>query len=250
MTEPQIFLGIPSYDGRVRSEIVNAVLGAVKTHGLLKTIQIQSGSWLTRNFNTLYAAALNARKDGITHFCMLHDDLIPQRFGWLETMLGIMNSVGAGVLSVVSPLKSPQGLTSTALDVPNGTRMLKRLTMHEVFHDFPPTFTHEKILLNTGCMLIDISQDWADKLWFRFEDGIRVIVNGSPVKRDIHPGGVTWINPPDRFEAVGVSEDWDFSRRARELGASLWATREIPVIHYGNGAWSNANAWGSLETDQ
>lgn len=92
------------------------------------------------------------------------------------------------------------------------------------------TFTDPKLLLNTGLMLIDIRKPWIEKCWFEFVDRIEKI--------------------DGKFVDVGMSEDWHFSRKAREMGASLWATREISVRHIGGGEFPNDQPWGVLKTDE
>ena len=223
-----VFLGIPSYDGRIHNGLVSAIFGAA-AEGVLGKIQIQSFSWLTRNFNDLYAAALNAKREGITHFCMLHDDVVPERAGWLDKMLAIMLKHDASMLAVVIPLKDEKGLTSTAIDIPKGGTRFRRLTLKEVYKK-DPTFTQPDILLNTGLMLIDLQKPWAEKLSFGFEDGIGLDKDG-------------------KFKAFGTPEDWLISRRAKMMGAKIYATREVEVTHIGGGKWSNASPWGTLESD-
>jgi hypothetical protein len=213
-----VYLATPTYDGRIHNEILGAYLGG-SNKGIIAKYQIQSGSWITRNFNSCYAAALNERKNGVTHFCLLHDDVVPSTSLWLDSMVTTMERVRASVLSVVVPLKWDRGDTSTAIDTDTGP---KRMTLAEVYKQ-EPTFTDPRILLNTGCMLVDIRQDFADKLWFEFEDKIVKGEDGN-------------------FYAIGVPEDWHYSRQAKALGASLWATREIPVKHIGGGQWSNVVA--------
>ena len=109
---------------------------------------------------------------------------------------------------------------------------VKRLTLQEIYQQYPPTFTHEKLLVNTGLILIDFRKPWVEKVWFEFED--RIIADPKS---------------PGNFLAVGMSEDWVFSRRARSLGATLYATREVTVTHAGRKDYSNAAAWGTLAED-
>lgn len=229
-----VYIGIPTYDGRVHKNLTNALQKATANR-IPKTTSIITCSILTRAFNLLYAHALNERKNGITHFCLLHDDIVPAPL-WLDSMLQIMDSRNADVLSVVVPLKTEQGLTSTALDLPVDEQdahwSVKRLTLKEIYSDFAPTFTHDKLLVNTGLMLVDLRKPWVENIWFAFED--RIIPDAKL---------------PGNFKAVGVSEDWFFSRRARELGAKLYATREIGVRHAGTAEYSNTSAWGSLHED-
>jgi GT2 family glycosyltransferase len=151
-------------------------------------------------------------------------------------MVRLLQEHKADVLSVVIPIKNEKGLTSTALDVGIGDEdshwRVKRLTLTEIYNDYEPTFTHEKLLVNTGLMLVDLRKPWVENVWFAFEDKI-----------------IPDPKVPGNFKAVGVSEDWFFSRRARELGAKLYATREISVLHSGTNEFSNASAWGSLGED-
>ncbi len=232
-TLPKVYLGVPTYDGRVHEGIVGAIFGAGRTP-LLGRIQIESGSWLTRNFNSCLANALNARQEGFTHFCLLHEDLPPVEGDWLEKMVLLAEANKADVLSVVSPLKFEKGLTSTALDEPVGDQdqryRVKRLTLHEIYQDFAPTFTHEKLLINTGLMLIDLRKPWVEQVSFQFVDAIVKDKAGN-------------------FVAAGFPEDWNFSRAARALGASIWATREVAVTHLGGGRWGNGSGWGTLKAD-
>lgn len=171
----------------------------------------------------------------MTHFCLLHDDVVPEPL-WLDKMMSIMLEKKADVLSGIIPIKDDRGLTSTALDVPVGASdpawRVRRLTLNELYERYPPTFTDEKILLNTGLMLIDLRNPWVEKIWFAFED--RIIPN--PQKEG-------------EFMAVGLSEDWYFSRRARELGAKLYATREIRIQHTGVRDYPNNVRWGTLSED-
>lgn len=193
--------------------------------GLLATYSANSFSLLANNFNRLYCAALNLRSAGMTHFAMLHDDILPEHF-WLDKLMDQMNETRADVLSVVSPIKTKQGLTSTALDTDKYRP--RRLTLKEIHKDYPETFTSDDLLLNTGCMLIDIRRPFADKVWFTIDDEI-VCTEG-------------------RFEPLVVPEDWNFSRMAKAHGAKLFATRSVKIRHQGFNDFPNSS-WGTAETD-
>ena len=177
---------------------------------------------LPKAFNILWAGALEARAKGVSHFAMIHSDIAAERF-WLDKMGEIMTRVGADVLSVVSPLKSHEGLTSTAIDTENRFKV-KRFSLHEI-HAMEPTFTRPGLLVNTGLMLVDMRKPWVEKMHFYFDDQI---IDGR---------------------ATSSPEDWNFSRDARALGASIWATREVQLQHFGPAAYSNAHPWGTLKTD-
>lgn len=224
MSMNHVFLGIPTSDLKVHPDIIAAVLHA-SPKGQLNGLRTHSYSCLPRNFNELFCAALNARKEGITHFLMLHNDIVPHGAGWLDSMLDEMNKYRADVLSVIVPLKSNSGITSTAIDEPAHPNVdakwrPRRLNVQQVLAEYPETFTNDKLLLNTGCMLIDLRKSWVENIWFQFEDII--------LKRD------------GKFVAENVPEDWDFSRRAAALGAKLFATRKIQVTHYGHTGYGNA----------
>jgi hypothetical protein len=233
LMKARVYIGLPTYDGRVHQSAIALKKTCSQVVGRAPTLHIESSSILTRTFNALYAAALNARADGYTHFLMIHEDVHPLVPGWLDKMLGIMDMVGADVLSAVSPIKNVLGLTSTALelpgDVPNLVK-IQRLTMREIMKE-PETFTHPNILVNTGLMLIDLSASWVEDVWFEFSDSI---VKGQDGK----------------FVAAGCSEDWNFSRMVRAKGGKLWATRAIPLVHRGGGEFRNDQAWGTLLTDK
>jgi hypothetical protein len=224
----RVYLGIPTRDGCLPS---TGALIAASRSPYLEQIQIQSGSWLTRNFNECYAAALNLRPK-ITHFGLLHDDIQPLQADWLDRLVRISVERSAGVVSVVVPLKHVSGLTSTALDQGIGGMdqryRVRRLTLAEVFKR-EPTWSEPDLLLNTGLMLVDIRQPWAEQLWFGMVDGI--------------------IRHEGKFRAVGFPEDWNFSRQVKKLGGTLWATREIQVEHLGGGRFQNSSPWGTLATD-
>jgi hypothetical protein len=101
--------------------------------------------------------------------------------------------------------------------------------MHEIMK-LPPTFTHEKLLVNNGIVLIDIRKPFAEKMFWTCDTPI--------IKKD----GV--------YHAMFASEDWNFSRMARKAGATkIFATREVTLTHEGRYRFRNDTEWGSLKTD-
>lgn len=219
-------IAIPSYDGSVDLKTITAVTLASENY--TPNLITQRSSALGNCFNRLWAAALNARTQGmpITHFAMLHADIAPEE-GWLDKMLAIMETTGADVLSAIVPIKSNDGLTSTALDTGTEWRV-HRFTMKQVYK-MEPTFTHPKLLLNTGLMLVDFRKPWIEKIHFTIRDGM------------VKENGV--------FRPVMMSEDWGFSRDAVRLGAKLFATREVKVEHVGRSVYTNSRPWGLMEVD-
>lgn len=218
----KVFLGLPSYGAVIGEATLSSFVKATKQN-LIGIVKVQGFSILTHNFNMLYCAALNARAQGITHFCLLHADVIPQEEHWLDKMMEISQKHRADILSVVIPIKDGRGLTSTAIESENHWKP-RRLSLKELF-DREPTFTDPNILVNSGLMLVDIRNHWADKVFFRFED--RIVLNEKGL-----------------YEANTMSEDWNYSRDARMYDAYIYATREIKVVHEGRAHYSNAHAWG------
>ncbi len=230
----RVYLGMPTSDEMVHQSAVTLKRSCSQLVGRVAAFHIESSTDHMQNFNRLYSAALNARKThGITHFLMIHSDIHPLESGWLDKMVAIAAAVEADVLSAVVPLKSPAGLTSTAIERPTsdgGFSPPRRLTMHEIMV-LPETFTEPLLLLNTGLMLVDLRKPWAEDVCFEFESGIVKGADGE-------------------FKATSCPEDWNFSRKVRAKGGSMWATRAIPLIHRGKGEYRNDSAWGSVLTER
>jgi hypothetical protein len=221
-------MALPTYDGSRLN--LQAVMQAVAHPAPFAGVRIddQGCSLLANNFNAMWARALNERSNGITHFLMLHADVIPLSPNWVGEMHEIMQQVGASVLSVILPIKDHWGLTTTAMER-NHVWAPRRLTMKEVYQQ-PPTFTHERLLVNTGLMMVDFRSSWVERAYFTINDAIG-------------------RKPSGEFYARAESEDWFFSRLARSLGATLFATREIAATHFGPACYDNASGWGDMETD-
>lgn len=223
----KVMIGLPSYDGRTLQETLIAIMQRGNVQATVMRVDCSS---LTRSFNTLWAMALEGRGE-FTHFCMLHDDVSPEA-GWLEKMLSIMAEKKADVLSVVIPQKTMKGYTSTALDcrmfkgAPDDHWQVKALTLREIY-EREETFTDPALLVNTGLMLVDLSKPWVEEVYFRFEPAILKTADG-------------------KFKVYEISEDWFFSREAKERGAVLYATRAVKVNHYGRAAYTNAAVWGAV----
>ena len=226
-----VFVAIPTHSGTICDKLAGAMIQATRKGNIAK-LSTTNGSVLTRNFNMSLAVALNNREK-LSHLCIVHGDIEILKPFWLDTMLEIMAREKADILSVVSPIKTMEGFTSTAIDEPTSLPhwSVKRLTLHEIFKDYPATFTHPKILLNTALMLIDLGWKGIEKCYFAFEDKLVKDKDG-------------------KFHPVGVSEDWVFSRQARALGARMFATREIQINHVGSMRFGNTEPWGDAKTDE
>lgn len=225
--QAKVYLGIPTHDGRIQNEVVNSILAGGKT---LAFSQIEGGSALTFNFNNCYANALNNRRQGITHFMMLHSDIAVTMPLWCDTMVDIMEREDADVLSVVMPLKTVgEDVTSTAIEEVDDNHVTnplgfkaRKLTLRECAAR-GRTWTDPKLLVNTGLMLVDIRKPWAEKVWFEFKDFL----------------GCAEENGVKRFFPVSLAEDYGFSRMVRSAGGKLVVTQEILAHHCGGGRFSN-----------
>jgi hypothetical protein len=211
------FAGLPTYDG----QRWNA--GAVADLRQCGADVFESASSLLTNaFNTCYVEALN-RRPLVTHFLLLHADVIPLDSGWPLRLVSEMERLGAGVLSVALPIKSETGITSTALENPRDHWRPRRLTTAEI-QAKPVSWTAPDLLVNTGLLLIDIRNDWAEKICFTICDELRK-VDGK------------WI-------AEVEPEDWNFSRQCRKLDVDVWATRLVRALHIGRKSYRNDLVWG------
>ena len=225
-----VFIALPTYLARIEnSGLLFAMLRASEKHKLITSTVGSSANCYA--MNDLWNQALHRRGEGVTHFFMLHSDIVPENL-FIDKMVAVMEKTGADILSAVIPLKDEKGLTSTALDEPMGDFpqkwRVKRLTMREVC-GYPETFTSETLLVNDGCMIVDLRKPWVEKVHFHFDDDI--------------------IEHHGRRIPVCAPEDWNFSRDARALGASIWATREVYATHHGSTSFPNDRPWGVWETD-
>ena len=215
----KVLAGLPSYDGQRWN---GSAISTLHRAGV-DTFE-ESRSLLANVFNRCWVEALNRRKSAfpVTHFLMLHADIIPTATDWFEQLWQEFNANKCKVLSVAVPIKTEAGLTSTALESGNLWRP-RRLTMTEIL-DRPVTWTASDLLVNTGLMLVDFREPWVEKICFTVND-------------EIHEENGTWV-------AEVEPEDWHFSRQCRDLGVSVWVTRRVAVAHVGNKAWGNDSKWG------
>lgn len=218
--------------------VIQASLGAHDVR-----IPESSGGTGWDDFNALWAAGLNlAEADEITHFAMLHSDVVPDA-GWIDVLMGEMESLGADLISTAIPLKDNRGLTSCGLGDPaNRWSAWRRFTVRELAA-MPPTFSlgdtgyTDKILLhNTGCWVCDLRNpmffetdaDGSLKCWFDFPTKVSRLPNGK------------WAHARE-------SEDWFFSRKLHERSAKTFITRKVRLRHRGDHDFPNHGAWGTYK---
>lgn len=234
MTPKKVYLAIPTYKRQLDAGFVIPLLMLTKKGHRIQLGNIDTSACALR-FNQMLIQAVDGHRNGDCDFFVLwHSDVAPEAW-WLDKMLEIQEQTGAEILSAIIPIKDNRGLTSTAFDEEAGDVPKewspRRLTMAEVMQK-PETFTADNLLLNTGLFMLDLSSPWLDleKIRFHIDDEIRRL-NGQ-------------------LMAVFKPEDWNFSRDARALGCTKqYATRAIKLAHYGECAFPNTEAWGTLQTD-
>jgi hypothetical protein len=219
----KVFAGLPTYDG---SRSNGSALGMLYLAGV-DTYEIAS-SFLTAAFNRCWAEALNRRGErGVTHFLLLHADIVPLEMNWVQQLWQEFNANKCKVLSAIVPIKTVHGVTSTALEVEGDKWHPRRITMQEA-HKLPVTWSHPNLLVNTGMLMVDFREPWVEKICFDVSNRIR-LQDGKYVV-DCEP------------------EDWHFARQCHKLGVPVHCTRRVRVNHQGGGSWTNSKPWG-IETD-
>lgn len=223
----RVFVALPSYDG---SRFNALPLMALARECPLATPVEMTGSLLCQVFNQLWCMALQAHDAGeATHFLMMHADVVPIGDRWFSTLWDEFQRNEAEMMSAIVPVKSGDGLTSTAFESTDGKRF-RRLTTTEAL-DGPVSFTRPNLLLNTGLMLIDLRAPWTRRVAFSTLDDI-IWVNGVPM-------------------TSSLGEDWRFTMMARLVGCRhdrIFATRVVPLTHVGSQRFPSTQAWG-MPTD-
>lgn len=239
---PSVFLGLPTYDGRLELGTAAAAFSR-PTRGRCRVgVYSHRSSLLASAFNNLWCEALNMALDGqVNRFAMLHADVCPEAWGWVDLLEQELQDAGADVVSVVLPIKDMRGLTSTALgttgDEVGGVR---RLAMREIMA-LPPTFRAKDVegaggrplLVNTGCWLARLDRPWCRR-WggFRIRDEIAFDAGTGRAQATVQP------------------EDWQMSYDLHAMGVDVVATRKVSAMHVGRLDFSNKTAWGSWGFDQ
>ena len=248
--KPTIFLGMPHYPGNLEIGAVLSILGASGDDFAVKFLNI-GGSNTAKAFNMLWSAALNDYAEGkVQYFAMIHSDIVPKG-NWIDILWKELHERKLDMISVVSPIKDDRGLTSTGCDIRRDDPWkVRRFTMSEIMR-LPPTFGLEDtiaaglndegmpLLVNTGCMLIDLNNPaWLEeddegnlKFRFTFYDRIEKNADGD-------------------WQAGSISEDWDWSRMMAARGLRYEATRKVTLSHFGRWPYKNNMAWGQWEYDQ
>lgn len=228
-TKPSVVIGMPRRDcdlsfGAAEGFYLWPTAGKCEIRARIHT----QSSLLCRAFNTLWAQARNLEPD---YFAMIHSDIAPEPC-WLDVLMAEIQEHEADMVSVVVPIKTEHGITSTAI-LGEDRWHSRRLTVTEAF-GLPETFGSEDaggpLLLNSGLWICDFRKPWCREVHFEMEDRISQDREG------------VW--GPDC-----ISEDWLFSMKLHELGCKLMATRKVKVNHAGEAHFGNDRPWGKCRTD-
>ena len=231
----RVFLGVPTHDGKISARTALAMDRCGKIDLLVK--QYTSLSLLANNFNSLVCSAYNDKEHRPEYFCMLHADVAPMDAGWLNQMIDILTGRRLDVLSVALPIKALGGLTSTALDRDPRPR---RLTMHEIIHELPPTFGrkevgekygNDRLLFNTGLLLWRMDAIDPKLYTFHIDD---------------------WILSDDAgtLSPFCQPEDWNFSRAVMHYGLKYAVTSAVKAEHVSSEfIFNNCHVWGAQHED-
>lgn len=212
-------IGIPTYNGWMSVDTAMACA----QHGCDRVAWHYSKiSLLAYNFNKLLTKALNDKFD---YFCLLHADVAPKEHGWLAHMINIMTEKELKVLSLVLPITSDGRDTSTALDVigkPHRIKMVDLPKLPAVFtrKDVKRVYNNDQLLINTGCIVIDLKGFNPRKTWFEIDDSIVKLKDGT-------------------YDAKCDPEDWNFSRMLIKNKVPYGATYAIPAVHAGQVQFTN-----------
>lgn len=228
----RIYLGMPAY-GNPEPGACQAFYELATRHHSVKTVAMR-GSLLANTFNRLWCDAVNG---GYQFFAMLHGDVIPE-VHWLDKLYEILQARDDDVVSTVIPIKTGQGVTSTAIDNPhNPWKPLFRVTMRELA-TLPETFTNvdlgypdNALLVNTGCWIARLKTPWARKVLFTIRDAIGERADGTLVP-------------------LVASEDWELSRQLHRLGVKYSATKAVKVKHRGEQEYPNWGTWGTVRSER
>lgn len=219
-----IFLGVPMYDGRIEFSASVAIASRTGVKDLY--VEPRVSSLLPAAFNGLWAAALNHRESGVTHFAMLHADVYPETNDWLKLLMSELEFHDADMMAAVIAIKDHRQLTSTAwgkegeIDRYIGIADLEELPQTFSKANAPDSAKPCVLFPNTGCWVADITKPWAEKVAFKIRSGIEK-------------------TPEGHFKPWVLSEDWDFGDQLDKLGAKVMVTQKVRCLHFGKDAWPN-----------
>lgn len=175
-------------------------------------------------FNKLWCEFVNGIEEHkFTHWVMHHNDMEAEPL-WADGLAEIQEKHDADIVSCAARIKDDRNLTSTAI-LQKSTGKIRRLTVTEVDRLPQEVFTVEDInatgilgdvlLVNTGLWIAPANRGWLRKIWFQQHDRIRECDDG-------------------KLMATSLTEDWDISIRAYEMGLKVLGTNALKPRHHGS----------------
>lgn len=215
--EVDTLLCLPRYFTMVDDRHTLAVSNCGRPCYLCKT----RGSSVLQNCNSGWAMALDLFEQGKCRwFAMLHSDVWAED-NWLQSLICSAEEFGAVMMGTVIPIKDNSGDCSLALETDDIWRP-HRLSMGEV-RKKEGVWTDDRLLLNTGCFVVDLACPEIRKQHFRFENTIL-------------------MNDKKQRVPITIAEDWVFSRDARRSKVdAIYCNNKIKTIHLDGGS---GYAWG------
>lgn len=230
MTKPRVALAMPFHAPTLHKGAAQGFYLWPSSGDNVEVVGLSDcvSSLLCQSFNTSLAKALDARDRGeIDYFALLHSDIEPEPY-WLDKLAGELARYQADVISAVIPIKEPaeDPRTSTAIGALDNPWYPARYVRRSDRDRLPETFgaadvcgPDEVLLINTGCMLIDLRDPFWDTFAFTIEDRITQ-VGGKRV-------------------AQVCPEDWRMSRQLHAAGLRYLATWSVKATHHGAAGWPN-----------
>lgn len=245
---PNVMLGTLTHNGQLHGGMARTFYShASLTHNVfMKAIPT---SLLAAGYNQLWCEAINRQPEmKWRYLAILHADIVPEDF-WLDKLIELADKYDADVMSAIVPIKDSQGVTSTAVSRAhhmhgNNFSCYTRLTQRQVNDPLmPETFDwlmlreampnlqgsiklpeEFNLLVNTGCVVIRCDRQWSPNVHFTIND--RLVMNNGGLSFEVEP------------------EDWYFSRRVREEGGRVFATRAVKLKHVGTMEYISSGLWG------
>jgi hypothetical protein len=246
----KVLIGVPMAGGNISAHTAHSIITPIASRNHDITFNLVGLSLLARNFNTLF---LSAHHSGCDYFVLHHADLgfnvDPNNYSgsWIDVLIERVKQLKAAAMSVVSPIKSPAGHTSTGLILDrNNVYKLRRITVREL-DKLPTPFISRKhvcdlfnvspkkagaLLINTGGLIMDLKNfDWTKWPGFCIYDSI------------------AW-NKKKRGRVYTRPEDWEMSNWMFENDFPYYATKELAAHHVGAHDYTNFGGWGNPFDDQ
>lgn len=262
---PTVYVALPRYGGIQYNTMTQLFVAGDKANYQLHS---KGGSLLACVFNMLVIEALN-KAERHDWWMMVHSDLWPRLEdrleSWGDVLMDEAERVGADVIHAVSPIKTLQGYTSTAVgswsDVPPCAacghlardcewRHRRRLCVRKELALLPPTFNIHDVLANlegafperpcllpnTGCLLVKTS------VLERFARAGGFAVCDRTVPPELNPKG--------DWGQECIPEDWNFGYWCARNGVPVYGTTAVQIEHVGSFTFQSWGEWGGAETDE